>query len=58
MIHCIIGAIALCQANAAMQIDGPLRYAASYPASGAWNYAVYARPVLQPTPTYILPRRA
>lgn len=58
MIHCIYGAIMLaCSQTATISVDGPVLYAATYPAAGAWNYAVYARPILQPAPTVILPSR-
>lgn len=56
---CIAGAILLaCSKTAAIHVDGPLHYAASYPAAGAWNYAVYAVPLQAPPQVILLPRRA
>jgi hypothetical protein len=44
----------MCSQTAAIHIDGPVGYARTYPAAGAWNYAVYGAPVLQPQPTYVV----
>jgi hypothetical protein len=59
MMSCIVGAIiSACSHSASMQIDGPLATARSYPAAGAWNYAVYAVPLQQMPPIFVVTRRA
>lgn len=59
MMSCIVGAvIAACTHTAEMHIDGPLASARSFQSAGAWNYAVYAVPLQQMPPIFVVTRRA